>query len=60
MIAYYITYDGGVRKYYYGRAKVKLFNTEKYGFINYFRSKYDALSMRDVIEANYPKAFLHT
>jgi hypothetical protein len=59
MIAYYITYNGEVRRYYYGKAKEKLFKTEKYGFINYFRDKYDALSVRDIIEANHPRAFLH-
>ena len=57
-MSFYITYNGAVRRHYYGKTKDRPFNTEKYGFINWFANKYDAHMMRDIIEENHPRAFL--
>jgi hypothetical protein len=58
-MSFYITNNGEVRRHYNGKTKDKPFYTEKYGFINWFQDKYDAYMMRDIIEENFPRAFLH-
>ena len=55
---YYITYNGQVRSIQGEKFTIKPFDTERFGFENWFAYKYDAYAMRDIIEENFPRAFL--
>jgi hypothetical protein len=56
---FFITNNGQVRIICKKNEKYKPFNTEQFGFINWFNDKYDAYAMRDIIEENFPRAYLN-
>jgi hypothetical protein len=53
---YYITHNGQVR---HTNQKDRPYDTEKFGFYNWFSYNYDAYAMRDIIEENFPRAYLN-
>jgi hypothetical protein len=55
-MGYYITNTGKIKK---EGSKDAPFNTEQYGFVNWFYTKLRAYELRDIIEERHPRAFLN-
>lgn len=58
-MAFFITDNGQVRIICNKNSNEKPFDTEQFGFVNWFYEKYGAYAMRDIIEENFPRAFLN-
>jgi hypothetical protein len=54
-MAYYITSKGFVKEI---GEKDTPYDTESFGLLNWFASKYTAYEIRDLIEEAFPRAFL--